>query len=40
MTYVAKSEPIVMDKEIEIKYDKFISSTDNGLFGVYSTEKN
>ncbi len=38
MSYVAKSEPIVMENDI--KYDTFISSTNNGLIGLYSTEKN
>lgn len=38
MNYVAKSENIKIGTEI--KYDKFISSSDNGIFGMYSTEKN
>ncbi len=38
ISYVAKSENIKMDTEI--KYDKLISSSDNGIFGMYSTEKN
>ncbi len=38
MSYVAKSENINL--ETEIKYDKFISSSENGLIGLYSTDKN
>ena len=37
MSYVARSENIVMDNDL--KFDKFISSLENGLIGVYSTEK-
>ncbi len=38
MSYTTKSEDIKIQSDI--KYDTFISSADNGIIGLYSTEAN